>query len=169
MRHNDPTFSKTQAVTDWLSFGDQLDYFNFSSGYGYAVGAYHSSVYGAVHALCSTDDRVKIEWPFRDREASFKHRQRENIIQCTIESVAGSVRAFSKTAFAVDMVASIADIISPKFRVGRGGSISSLTPSEINGLERVNTIMKEFGLTFKMARSDSEMMCYKCNQSGNQN
>ena len=30
-RSNDPTFVKTQRVSEWLSFGDQLDYFNMSS------------------------------------------------------------------------------------------------------------------------------------------
>lgn len=126
MRPNDPTFTKTQTVSDWLSFGDQLDFFNLLSGYGYAVGAYRSSVHGAVHMLMSTEDRVKMEWPSKDREAYFRQQQRENIVQCVADSLAGTLHGFTKTIFARDMVAALADILSPKIPVGRNGVITGL-------------------------------------------
>ena len=137
-----------------------------NSGYGYAVGAYHSAVYGAVHVLCSTEESVRIEWPFKDREAHFSHQRRLNIIQCSIESMAGTLHAHSSNAFATDIVAALVDIIAPKIHVGRGGSISGLSTNEIADLVRVQCIMKEFGLSFRTKSNESGLICYKCNKSG---
>ena len=118
------------------SSGDQLEHYNISSGNGYHVGAYFASVAGAMHMLCATEDRIKVDWPSRAREHFFQKQQRSNIIQSVVETVAGTRRGFSSAVFAADIISSLADIISPNVRLV-GAALATLSAAEQEDLIRV--------------------------------
>jgi hypothetical protein len=115
-----------------LHTGDQLEHYNMTAGYH--VMGYFAAVAGEVHLLTSTDDRIKVDWPSKDREFSFRRQQRMHIAQSVVETLSGTRNAFTRMTFTLDIISYLADIIAPKLRIAGVGAL--LSPTEIDELCR---------------------------------
>lgn len=115
-----------------LHTGDQLEHYNMTAGYH--VMGYFAAVAGKIHFLTATDDRIKVDWPSKDREFSFRRQQRHHIVQSVVETLSGTRNAFTRVTFTLDIISYLADIIAPKLRIAGVGAL--LSPAEIDELCR---------------------------------
>ena len=60
VRYTDPTFQRTSAASDWLSFGDVLEGKLYSGEAGsHSTSGYVPCVASVLHLICSTDGRLQ--------------------------------------------------------------------------------------------------------------
>ena len=80
--------------------------------------------------------RIKIDWPSKEREHKFQKQQRLNILQSLLDSATLS-HIFNMTTqlMAIDVIANLADILSPK--LSNPSKMSNLSDKEKQALEDV--------------------------------
>ena len=83
VHYHDPSFNRSALAAEWLSNSDIFEHrcYDNTNGDSFALMAYVPMSAAAVHMLCSSDGRVKIEWPMQDRDVTYKKRQNEHILQ----------------------------------------------------------------------------------------
>eukprot|EP00606_Chrysophyceae_sp_TOSAG23-5_P001360 GSChrysophyteH2.ASY1.ANO1.338.1 assembled CDS len=83
VHYHDPSFNRSALAAEWLSNSDIFEHrcYDNTNGDSFALMAYVPMSAAAVHMLCSSDGRAKIEWPMQDRDVTYKKRQNEHILQ----------------------------------------------------------------------------------------
>jgi DNA polymerase III delta prime subunit len=83
VHYPDPSFNRTSTANEWLSLSDVMEKVCYNnSGDGFFVMAYMPVVAGAIHHLCSSDNKIrsKLAWPTKARDMYYKQKQNENIL-----------------------------------------------------------------------------------------
>jgi len=161
IRYNDPSLTRTHLASDWISAVDQFDCFasgaGGNSGFGggnsdgvsYQLMPYISSVAGAIHLYCSADEKVKIAWPSAEKDAHFKRKGKNNILETLINgSELGASCMRTKTIVVLDVLSFLVDITTPK---ARPVSLLTLTQSEQELLADCVKVMASVGLSYNTA------------------
>jgi hypothetical protein len=120
-----------------------------SDSIGYQLMPYISSVAGAMHLLCAADEKVKISWPSREKDAYYKHKSKSNILETLLGSAKlGSFCMRSKTPVITDVLSFLIDITTPK---ARPVSLLTLTQTEQEALDDCVKVMASAGLSYTSA------------------
>lgn len=118
--YTDPCMSKTSNAMDWLSYTDQIS--PGHSGSGVHTIHYLAPACIAIHMLCSIDNRAKVEWPRKDRNAFLKKQESNSILQNLMDNSyalsrnRNSCLVSSKQVMVLDVVSHLVTIIHPRVR-----------------------------------------------------
>ena len=158
VRYNDPSMTRSHLAADWISAVDQFDCFASGSGGGngsgggssgdvsYQLMPYISSVAGAVHAFCSSTERVKVQWPSTEKDAFFKRKSKNNILEALVHGARlGSPCMQSLGPTILDVLSFLIDVISPRVRPV---SVLTLSPEEHRAMQDCICVMAAVGLSY---------------------
>ena len=161
IRYNDPSMTRSQLASDWISAVDQFDCFASGSGgnvgsgggnsdsVGYQLMPYISSVAGAMHLYCAADEKVKISWPTSDKDAYYKRKSKGNILETLLNSAKlGTFCMRGKIPVVLDVLSFVVDITTPKVRPV---SLLTLTQPEQEAVVECVQVMASVGLSYTSA------------------
>ncbi|TMW63058.1 hypothetical protein Poli38472_005676 [Pythium oligandrum] len=146
MMYNDPTMNKICDAFEWMGIADAWD-LKARSEQQFAFMAYVPFAARAVHLVCCTSSRRRIEYPKSHAEAHKKHEQSTNILRALVENslLQPSMRQ-SADVLVVDVVPWLLATLSPSIR---HINPSLQTADEKVMIQRLIELMASLGLSFR--------------------
>eukprot|EP01041_Mallomonas_annulata_P009904 gene9904-20599_t len=173
LRYSDPTFIKTQLVSEWLSYADEIDSFARSGDNSYQVMSYVPWAVGAVHTMCAGDTRAKVKYPAKGREVFVKRLQRQGILQSLVEGdhTSSSATTSSKITpllrssqvIAVDSLSFLYDLITPKLR---SVPLLSMSAVEKDNISAAIQVMSACGISYSPAPASASVSASEFGNNG---